>query len=380
MTTQHHNAKGSSKRRPKEVDISLGGGRKMRHFHFVHRRHTGKLLHHRHTSHLALVCILAITGLFIFATQDVIQAAPQVVSHDVNVTMTVPGPPPTIGATITSPSNGATFEYQSIVQINGACEIGTIVIVSTNGTAVGSTSCTGAGIFTLSVQLPLGVNALTAKDYDGLNQAGPDTPTVTVAVTSTSIPGTPTPPHLTYPVLPSNPFILDPFPTDCDDYTPPTLVSSATPGVAIICIPRTVVPKQEYSLGVFIWGGTPPYALNIDWGDDTMEDTLISVSGPGYQTIHFNYATPGLHTLTITLKDKDGNPAFVQAVTVVNGKAQPAFVGITDRIFRTSWVDSPVPFYLLAVAVTLGFWAGDLFDRRFGISRHYRHLRKLAKE
>ena len=39
---------------------------------------------------------------------------------------------------------------------------------------------------------------------------------------------------------------------------------------------------------------------------------------------------------------------------------------IIEEIAGVEWFNTPVPFYLLAVAVTLGFWGGDLFDRNFG--------------
>lgn len=37
-----------------------------------------------------------------------------------------------------------------------------------------------------------------------------------------------------------------------------------------------------------------------------------------------------------------------------------------------NWFNTPVPFYLLAVAITLGFWGGDLFDRKFGSGKNCR--------
>jgi len=45
---------------------------------------------------------------------------------------------------------------------------------------------------------------------------------------------------------------------------------------------------------------------------------------------------------------------------------------INDIIPNITWFMTPVPLYILAVAITLGFWGGDIFNRRFGFSRYHR--------
>ncbi len=348
----------------------------LRHLRLVHRRHTGKVVAHRHTSHAALACILAIAGLFIFSTSDSTKADPIVVNGNMDVTLRVEGPAPTIGATITSPIDGAVFPYQPTVDISGTCSPNTFVIVYSNGNTVGSTYCTPTGSFAVTVQLTAGINVLTAKNYDGIDQPGPDTPSVTVTLTvpiSVTPPSSPLP--LTYPTLPTNPFVISPAPTVCEGFTPPLPVLSAAPGVAVVCMPWTALPDKDYLFGILVWGGTSPYALDIDFGDKRIEHALISIEKPGYKTVSFKYLQPGVYTVTVKMKDKDGNAAFVQTIVVVSGKSEAAGAGITDAIFRMPWFESPVPFYLLAVALTLGFWLGDLFDRRYGVSRQYRQAR-----
>ena len=39
-------------------------------FKLSDHRHTGKLIHHRHTSHIALVGILLLTGLFLYVNKS----------------------------------------------------------------------------------------------------------------------------------------------------------------------------------------------------------------------------------------------------------------------------------------------------------------------
>lgn len=342
------------------------GASKLRHFRLVHHRYTGKLLPHRHTSHPILVIILAIVGLFIFASQAMTQASLPPISHDVTVSAVVEGNPPTIGATITSPLDGATIPYQPTIQVSGTCAAGLFVVVYSNNSIVGSTTCTSAGIFTVQVQLTSGKNVLSAKNYDGLNQPGPTTPSITVFIV-----GGERFDQSFYPLLPL-------VPTMCDNYSPPNVSTGGAPRVAVVCMPRSLEPNTGYVLGLLVWGGASPYALNVDWGDDATDNTLLSLTSSGYKTVGVKYANPGTYHVTFRLKDKDGNAAFVETVIVVNGETKPFFTGIRDNILRISWFETPVPLYLLAVALTLGFWGGDAFDRRFGVTKHYRKTRKAA--
>ncbi|MEP6710432.1 MAG: hypothetical protein ABJA64_01810 [Candidatus Saccharibacteria bacterium] len=366
--------------RPNTVEIIPKGSSKLRHFRIVHHRHTGKLLHHRHTSHLALVCILAIVGLFIYVSQDITSAATQTVNHDVTVNAVVPGAAPTVGATITSPVNGATFEDTTTIQVSGTCAATTFVVVSSNSSVVGSTMCTIAGIFVLQIQPFLGQNVLSALNYDGINQPGPVTPTVTITVTRTSTPEHPAQAEPAIPALPANPSVipglglLSPL---CQDYAPPNLPTGGSPRVSVVCIPRTINPNTQYMLGVLTWGGSSPYALDISWGDTT-DNTLLSLPAGSYKTIPFQYDNPGTYVITIKLKDKDGSAAFVQTTVLVNGETKPFFTGLRDTILHIGWFETPVPLYLMAVALTLGFWGGDIFDRRFGVTKHYRKKRRTA--
>ncbi len=347
---------------------------KLRHFRLAPHQHTGKLIHHRHTSHVALLILLAIIGPLVFAFQDVTQALPPPVDSDVYISATVSGPPPSSGATITSPVTGTQIPYQSTVQVSGTCAIDTFVVVSSNNSVVGSTACTPTGTFALDVQLQPGKNVLTAKNYDALNQAGPDTPSVTIFL---SLPSGESPgPQITNPAIPSNPYVGGGDRTACDDYKVPELPTSGKPHVSIVCIPRVVEPNVEYKMGILVWGGTAPYALDIDWGDKS-EHGLISLAKAGYTKVSFKYAHSGTYTITIRLKDANQNSAYVQTAVQVNGQKQSFLGGIQNTISRIQWFETPVPVYFLAVALTLGFWGGDLFDRRFGISKHYQR-RKSA--
>lgn len=351
--------------------------------------HTGRLVQRQHTSHAILLILLVITGFFVFIGYDITAADTQ--TGNVTVGLNVPTPPPAEGAVITTPKDGDVFKH-AIVDVEGTCAPSTEVILYSNNTLVGSTLCTASSTFKLKIQLFAGSNKLTALNYDSLNQAGPITPEVRVKyaapVSSPSSPlpilpivvpsVTPTPPktcsskpsadacHLTYAT--SN---------TCDGYIGNTNIpKSADVRVAIVCLHRYADASGDITVGILIWGGKSPYALTIDWGDKST-NTLKSVAKPGYFTVSKNYAYKGDYTVTLNVSDSSSKQAYVQATIDVPGPVQPKnFAEYIGQSLNMSWFDSPVPTYLLAVAVVLGFWAGDYFERTVllvGRSRSRRH-------
>lgn len=390
------NPKGKAKKRPTstaskkvvQIKAKLPG---IRHFRLISHKHTGKLIHHRHTSHLALFSILAIVGFFIYASGGFVSAAPGPQSGTVTVGAIVPVPPPTTGAVITSPANGYTIKNQVILNVSGTCLEGTYVVIQDNEITVGSAACSAAGIFDLQIQLEFGDNILTALNYDNLNQPGPATPSVTVTVTKSVFDTTPiTTPETTKiiaAVIPDNPSIITGVPStasysNCEDFVPGNLPAGGPLHVSIVCVPRLFMPGSTQTMGVLVWGGVPPYALSINFGDNSEDNpTLISLSSPGYKKIEFSYAVPNTYKIKFRLTDQKNQTAIVQTAVQVNGEVpttSSAIKNLADQIFGGKpWYESPVPFYLLAIAITLGFWGGDIFDRKYGARRY--HSRKKAR-
>lgn len=69
-------------------------------------------------------------------------------------------------------------------------------------------------------------------------------------------------------------------------------------------------------------------------------------------------------------------PGLAPAIVTEESKTSTT---ITDNAMSNiTWFLKPVPLYILAVAITLGFWSGDLFDRRFGARRYGRRSRRTA--
>ena len=342
----------------------------LRHLRLVPHTHTGNVLHIRHTSYLALFAILVFVGFFLMISQNIANA------NTLSVGLIVNGPAPTVGATIVSPFEGTSYENIGTVAVIGTCAPTTFVAVRNNGTLLGSSICSAAGEFEITIQLSQGTNALAALNYDNLNQPGPATQPVTVTYTP-SVPVV----EASAPATPENPLVIPGVitdvtndqglpPDDCEDYGQiPKLVTGGTPRVVVVCVPRTIESNKDQAIGILVWGGQPPYALNFKWGDDAT--TLISMDAPGYKTINVRYASSGIYNINIQLTDKNASQAVGQSAIEVVGQKTPgqALSQTIDDLFGTSWFETPVPLYLTALGVTLGFWSGDIFNRRFGAER-----------
>lgn len=340
------------------------------HFRLIHHKHTGKLVHFRHTSHIALMGMLVLVGFFLAISQNMAQA-----NGDVSVGLVVQGPGPTVGATIASPLDGFKIVNINPSPVSGTCEPDSFVVVYKGGVLAGSTICSKDGLFSVNVQLHDGQNTLTARNFDNLNQPGPDTPAVTVTFETRVETVTP---NVAPPELPENPVIIPGVtgPAECEDYSPAGKLSvGGKPQVAVVCVPRTVATNENRRIGILVWGGAPPYALDFDWGSG--ESTLVSMDAPGYRTIKVQYASSGIYNVTVRVTDRSSSAATGQsAVEVVENKTPQTFAEVINSVFSTSWFETPVPLYVIAVGLTLGFWAGDIFDRRFGARKVQKRSRR----
>jgi hypothetical protein len=352
-----------------------------RHFRLVEHKHTGKFIHHRHTSHVVLVGMLLMVGFFLYMSESV--ALAETSAGSVSVSVIVPGPAPTVGATITMPTDGISVVDQKTIEVSGTCLEESFVTILNNGRLAGSTVCTSAGTFMLQIELQLGKNVLSSFNYDNLNQPGPDTQPVTINATQSSgateeeVIITPTDSE---PILPINPSLipgLDSNISSCDDYEVGNLPIGGEPKIEVVCVPRLFMPKLEQVLGVLVWGGSPPYAISVDWGNGS-GSTLLSLPAQGYKKVTFSYAVAGNYKIAFKLKDADNKEAIVQTAVQVNGESKTPFVAFADDIINKSWFETPVPLYATTIVLTLGFWGGEIFNRSFGSGKPRRRARKVA--
>jgi len=233
---------------------------------------------------------------------------------------TVPGPPPSQAATIDIPRNGQSFSTIPIT-VSGFCPASTLIEIYKNGVFAGSAECQGTS-YSLQIDLFDGRNDLVAKDYDSLNQNGPDSNTVTVNFSSAiPVPG----PRITL----STQFAE----------------RGADPGT-ILTWPTTLT------------GGTGPYAFSIDWGDKSTPD-LMSQAAPGNVSLAHTYAQSGVYKVTVKATDINGNSAFLQLVAIANGPVQQAGTNSKNSIITTQQTKVLLwPIIVLFVLLISSFWLG----------------------
>jgi hypothetical protein len=230
-----------------------------------------------------LICILAL-----FIISPVVNGltripvpSPAIDSYGLEATKTQL--PPTQGATISIPANGASFS-NSPITVGGICPTGLLVEIYDNGVMVGAENCT-SGSFSLSVSLFNGTNDLTASVYDSYDQAGPVSNTVSVTFNNTNI-------------------------TAFGDLV--TLTSNYGR--------RAAAPGASLTWPLLLSGGTGPYAFSINWGDNS-DNQLKSVPLPGVVNIDHIYKSAGIYNITIQATDVNNTSAFLQVVAVINGTA-----------------------------------------------------------
>ena len=233
-------------------------------------------------------------------------------------------PPPTQGATITTPGNGSSFAT-SPVTVNGICPAGLLVQIYNNNVMVGSVMCSN-GSFSLEVSLFAGTNELSAIVYDDLEQAGPASNVVTVTYTDTSFTA---------------------FGTLM------TLTSSYGRRSAAASSPLTW--PLQFS------GGAGPYAFSIDWGDGSGPE-LKSQALAGVVIIDHAYKKAGIYQVNVRVTDVNGVSAFLQLVAVASGKVDGTTAtqadsqnGQTDVTpAQVLWVPTVTSLALLAPSYWLG--------------------------
>lgn len=246
---------------------------------------------------------------------------------------TIPSDPPTTGARISFPTDGQTFTEVPI-DVTGTCPAGLLVKLFKNDVFAGSTVCEN-GSFSITIDLFRGENTLVAKVYDDLDQPGPDSNKVTVTF---------------------------------DD-------GIASQGINRVIITsnfsrRGGFPGKAFTWPIVISNGTPPYAIDIDWGDGKSD--LISRPIPGEFLPEHTYEKPGTYVIIVKVSDAKGTTAYLQLVAVINGPA----TGTTDgsggsgesgdesgSISQRTIIKVLVwPMYVLLGLIIVAFWIGKRYE------------------
>jgi len=228
-------------------------------------------------------------------------------------------PPPTQGATITTPGAGASFST-SPTTVNGICPTGLLVQIYNNNVMVGAVMCVN-GSFSAQISLFAGTNELSAIVYDDLEQAGPISNIVTVTYTDTRF--------TAFGAL-------------------VTLTSSYGR--------RSTAATTELTFPLQLAGGSGPYAFSIDWSDGTATE-LKSQSLAGLVPISHVYKKAGIYQVNVKVTDVNGVSAFLQVIALSNGKVDAAAATATETPTSTTkvlWIPALVAVVLLLPTYWLG--------------------------
>ena len=295
-----------------------------------HHGHSGKIRPHEHTSYLPLGILLLVVGLVLIAYTSYAQSPPPQ-SQSIGLTGIVPGAPPTVAATINQPTNNQRFGVSPIT-VSGTCPKDTLVEVFKNDIFAGSTVCSADETYTLEIDLLIGQNVLIARVYDALNQPGPDSTAVTIF----------------YDALPTQAGLLSPL-----SFGGTQLLLNTD------AVFRGTFPEQELTMPLDILGGSPPYAVNIQWGDST--NKVIPRNDNVSFTAGHVYKKPGTYQINIQATDALDRVAFLSVAAIVNGQPDVITPGTTDSVSDTTlsrllllW-----PLYVGAFAVVISFWLGE---------------------
>lgn len=295
--------------------------------------HSGKLRPHEHTSYLPLGILLFFVGIALAGfTTTAISPGPE--SSSIGLTGTVPADPPTTAAVILSPNNQQRFS-ETPITFSGTCPETTLVEIFKNDIFAGSTPCTTEGTFSLDVDLLIGENEIIARVYDALNQPGPDSNAITVF----------------YDAVP-----LQADPLMSFDFGGPQLLLNTD------AVFRGVFPEEELAVPLDIIGGTPPFAVNIEWGDSTNKVISRDSNAP-FRASH-TYTRPGTYQVTLQASDASGRVAFLTVASIVNGQpalttqAAPTPSNTVNKLLLL-W-----PLYTSMIAVVISFWLGERREKK----------------
>jgi hypothetical protein len=296
--------------------------------------HTGKFRPHRHTSYAGLVFALMLVGVLLLASSWAAQAAQPAVNPQtgsIGLSGVVPGPPPTVAATILAPRDGSRTVTTPIT-FSGTCPSNTFVTIEKNSVFGGITACADDGTYSLLVDLFNGRNDLVARISDDLGQFGPDSPAITIfydAPNGGNISGSV-----------GHQLFLE---------TNTSVVGSD---------PNLTVPRQ-----ISIVGGVGPYAISWDWGDGKSD--LASQAGEGPVNGSHVYTQAGDYEVTVRVTDSQGNTALLELVTVINGPTSTygstngSGPGSVAGVLISSW-----PLFMFAVFMVIFFWLGERRELR----------------
>lgn len=253
----------------------------------------------------------------------------------------VPAPPLSEPAVILSPSDGSRFSSAPIT-VSGYCPSDSYVSLFRNNVYSGSAPCVD-NKFELQTDLFEGGNELLAKVFNLTDDEGPAGSAVTV--------------YYEPPAPPAGP--------EGGGHTPAENIQPLVIKSDFKLIGYHV--GQEVRFRVEVFGGQPPYALSVDWGDGS--SSLISHKDEGRLSLSHIYKKPGSPNgnfiIRISAADTQNRKAFLQVFVLVNAKdvPMPAVTTVSPKppasylsgsLLKFLW-----PAYAVVLLMALSFWLGE---------------------
>ena len=230
------------------------------------RRQTGKLIHHRHTSYMALLFVMIGSGLCMVLTDAQARAA------SLSIASVLSTPPPSGAPILTLPAAGSTFTDPT-VHFEGICPISeppAAVALYDSSSLLGSAACRADGTFALDADITPDTRAITAGVVSVSGDAGAKSTPLSIRYLA--------PAHKT---------------------------TSRTP-VAVLS-DQSVIAYDMKTMGAwkgYFVGGVAPYTVTVDWGDGKTQ-SYENVSGE-QQTFLHGYTSSSAREVMITVRDKTG--------------------------------------------------------------------------
>jgi len=282
--------------------------------HLQHRSHTGKVLHHTHTSYRALAVILTLSGLFIVG----LNIASHVAADTFGVSAMVGVPVPSSAPSISTPASGTAIAGPGIL-VTGSCPLVTpqvVIEVSVDGNPAGTSACDSNNDFTVSISMTPGQHMVAARSLTMSNQKGPSSHPI-IVTTSADL-------SSVVPITANSPFIY--------------------------AAGRTIT-----------WAGligavndANNHYVHIDWGDNSQSNY---VEKTGAQSFSHTYATLGSHNIALTAYDSSTTSRSEQfAEAGFTSASFPQAAESTTPIVNTRTVAGLYGLYLSAVCVTVLIW------------------------
>lgn len=269
------------------------------------------------------------------------------------VTARVPAEPLTSPAVITSPTDGQRFNTNTIT-VSGTCPNDSYVKVL-RGTEVAGIAVCNANTFTMQISIVPGANLLTAKVFNITDDEGPASPPITVYYDVPVQPETPTQP--TNPTGPTRPI---------------TSAPSGSGGLAIDVPYKYTIrkPNETWQWELSVSGGTPPYAITIQWGDGT-SGTYTRNAADTF-TITHAYGKADIYRVLIKAQDATGAMTLLEISAPVKDPLQTNIWLLSIFQNLSPWILWPL--YAVLLLFVLLFW---LYELR----RMHRHVqrRKLRR-